>query len=91
MAEDIVGSNMPDFPAAELKPSSQGYGQNGFSGASSDQPGQKTTSGFLPAVGAPINSQTRTLPGSGKEKAAPDAFGMDQARARQPNASKAGV
>lgn len=36
-----------------------GYGQNGFQGASSDLPGQRTTSGFLPDVTAPLNSQVR--------------------------------
>lgn len=41
MAQDIVGSNMP---------ANNGYGQNGYAGASSDQPGQNTTSGFLPGI-----------------------------------------
>lgn len=47
MAVDIVGSKQPQF-ASQAKPTSQGYGQNGFQGPSSDLPGQRTTSGFLP-------------------------------------------
>jgi hypothetical protein len=42
-------------------PADDGYGRNGFTGPSSDLPGKKTTSGFLPKAGAPINSQTRTV------------------------------
>lgn len=39
-----------------------GYGQNGFQGASSDLPGQNTTSGFLPKVTVEIGDwQTRKV------------------------------
>ena len=41
MAEEIVGSKMP---------ANNGYGQNGYSGPSSDTPGKKTTSGFLDGI-----------------------------------------
>lgn len=47
MATDIVGSKQPTFPS-DAKPDNAGYGQNGFQGASSDLPGKRTTSGFLP-------------------------------------------
>jgi hypothetical protein len=49
MAQDVVGSKMPSLASDALKPSKAGYGQNGFAGASSDLPGENTTSGFLPA------------------------------------------
>lgn len=67
MATDIVGSNMP---------SKNGYGQNGFTGASSDEPGKKTTSGFLPqtdlAAGlAKVADQVRTVGPN-----VPDGYGM---------------
>jgi hypothetical protein len=48
MAQDIVGSNLPEFASDALKESKAGYGQNGYAGASSDEPGQNTQSGFLP-------------------------------------------
>jgi hypothetical protein len=39
-----------------------GYGQNGYQGASSDLPGQKTTSGVLPKAKLPDdNGQTRKV------------------------------
>jgi hypothetical protein len=47
MTTNIVGSKTPTFPS-DAKPDNSGYGQNGFGGASSDLPGQHTTSGFLP-------------------------------------------
>lgn len=47
MAIDVVGSKQPQFPS-EAKPDNSGYGQNGFQGPSSDLPGKRTTSGFLP-------------------------------------------
>jgi len=51
MAEEIIGSKMK----ADNK-----YGQNGYQGASSDLPGEKTTSGFLPQSSVPdSNWQTR--------------------------------
>jgi hypothetical protein len=39
---------MGDFIVGSKMKSENGYGQNGYSGASSDTPGQKTTSGMLP-------------------------------------------
>lgn len=48
MAQDVVGSNLSDQASDQLKESSANYGQNGYSGASSDLPGKRTTSGFLP-------------------------------------------
>lgn len=47
MATNIVGSQQPTFPS-DAKPDNSGYGQNGFGGPSSDLPGKRTTSGFLP-------------------------------------------
>ena len=40
-----------------------GYGKNGDTSASSDLPGKKTTSGFLPAVdlASAVNVQTRQI------------------------------
>jgi hypothetical protein len=53
MATDVVGSKMA---------SKNGYGQNGYSGASSDTPGQHTTSGFLPQATLPADwGQTRPV------------------------------
>ncbi len=48
MAVKIVGSDMSSFASEGLKPDPRGYGQNGFGKASSDKPGERTTSGFLP-------------------------------------------
>lgn len=72
MSTDTVGSKSPQFASEQLKPSRAGYGQNGFGGASSDTPGQRTASGFLPGPGEPVNDQLR------KVKADPitPAFGM---------------
>jgi hypothetical protein len=47
MAVDVVGSRAPQFPS-QAKPDNTGYGQNGFQGPSSDLPGKRTVSGFLP-------------------------------------------
>ena len=64
MATDVVGSKMK---------ADNGYGQNGYSGASSDLPGQKTTSGVLPQVAVPAdNWQTRNV----GTKNVPSTFGM---------------
>jgi hypothetical protein len=50
-----------------------GYGQNGYQGASSDMPGQHTTSGFLPQAEIPASDwQMRKV---SKEGYAPS-FGM---------------
>jgi hypothetical protein len=75
MAQDIVGSNMPDFASDALKvpKPKRGYGQNGFNGASSDLPGERTTSGFLPdcdlsaaiAQDTPSDPSRQTLNGKG--------------------------
>lgn len=75
MAQNIVGSKMTDFPAEQLTPQKpkQGYGQNGFNGASSDLPGERTTSGFLPdcdlsaaiAQDTPKDPSRQTLNGKG--------------------------
>lgn len=61
MSTNIVGSNEPDSVAEQIAPSSRLYGQNGFSGPSSDTPGKRTASGFLPGPGTPINSQLRKV------------------------------
>ena len=69
MATQIVGSNMK---------ADNGYGQNGYSGASSDLPGQRTTSGVLPqtdlasAQADRKKFQERTV----DTKNVPTAFGM---------------
>lgn len=70
MAEDfssdvtIVGSK---------EKANNGYGQNGYQGASSDLPGQHTTSGFLPQVIAPTDKwQTREV----SKESYPLSFGM---------------
>lgn len=50
---DIVGSNLKAL---------NGYGQNGYQGASSDLPGHRTTSGFLPQSHVPDSDwQTRKV------------------------------
>lgn len=63
MASDIVGSNSPQFASDALKARKRGYGQNGYGGASSDMPGERTTSGFLPdcKLASAVNSQMRTV------------------------------
>ena len=64
MATDVVGSKMK---------ADNGYGQNGYSGASSDLPGQRTTSGFLPQGAVPTDPwQTRQV----DTKNVPTTFGM---------------
>lgn len=59
MSTKVVGSNEPDSVAKQIAPSSRLYGQNGFGGPSSDTPGNRTVSGFLPDPGTPLNSQLR--------------------------------
>lgn len=45
----MADSNPPPETFVSSKmPANDGYGQNGYRGASSDLPGEKTTSGFLP-------------------------------------------
>lgn len=44
---DTQSAGADSFIGSHLK-AKNGYGQNGFQGASSDLPGEKTTSGFLP-------------------------------------------
>lgn len=64
---------------SHLKPNNR-YGQNGFPGPSSDLPGQHTTSGFLPQVTLPPESddgQTRKV---SAEQYAPS-YGMKSQRA----------
>ncbi len=57
MATEIVGSNLK---------AKNGYGQNGYTGASSDQPGQRTCSDFLPDVSVPSGDwQVRDVGKSG--------------------------
>ena len=58
---------------ASKLPSHGGYGQNGFTGPSSDNPGKHTTSGFLPQVAVPKDDwQTRKV----KPDPYPKSFGM---------------
>ena len=70
MAQDIIGSKMPAL---------NGYGQNGFPGASSDLPGQATKSGFLPAcdvvaaTAASVGGRDGAYLGGRSGKAAPRA------------------
>lgn len=75
MSTDIVGSNMPDSAAEQLKPTKANYGQNQFNGASSDLPGENTRSGFLPGCGTPVNSQLRKV----KADQYPTTFGHKRA------------
>jgi hypothetical protein len=81
MAQDVVGSNMPDLASEALKPSKAGYGQNGYAGASSDMPGENTRSGFLPAcdltvadkqIGPNALDKVRDRNGKGNPKAPTD-------------------
>lgn len=52
------------FVGSHLK-SKNGYGQNGYQGASSDLPGEKTNSGFLPQSTVPKDDwQTRKVDAS---------------------------
>lgn len=85
MVVQVVGSDLSDVAADQLKLSRKLYGQNGFAGASSDTPGQNTKSGFLPDPGTPINSQMRTIPDGN----VPDAYGMK--RQTKPVKSNAGA
>lgn len=76
-----------------------GYGQNGFTGPSSDTPGEHTTSGFLPAVKLPAagnDGQTRDV----KSEQYPTTFGMSGPKAsskvgtsnlRRPNEPRTGT
>lgn len=77
MSTDIVGSNFPD--AAVMDSDGDDYGMNGFDGASSDQPGQRTKSGFLPdcdldaargASGLSADARERTPNGMPQKRAA---------------------
>lgn len=84
-----IGSKMPDEVADQLQATgNKHYGQNGFGGPSSDEPGAVTKSGFLPGPenDALVNSQMRTL-AAGNVK---DGFGMESARSRQPTKDLAG-
>lgn len=72
MSTDSVGSKSPSFASEQLKPSRAGYGQNGFGGPSSDTPGNRTASGFLPGPGEPVNDQLRKV----KAEPLPTTFGM---------------
>ena len=76
MAEDST-----EFVGSHLK-SKNGYGQNGFQGASSDTPGEHTTSGFLSQSSVPV-SDWQTRPVSPEQKV-PTAHAM---RSRVGNAS----
>jgi hypothetical protein len=51
MATEIVGSKMP---------ADDGYGQNGYKGASSECPDKCTTTGFLPQVTLPEGDGVQT-------------------------------
>lgn len=58
---------MTDVFVASREKANNGYGQNGYQGASSDLPGENTTSGFLPAVTLPAENsdgQTRKVDGT---------------------------
>lgn len=80
MAQDIVGSKTPSFASDQLKEDKAGYGQNGYGGASSDHPGEHTTSGFLPGAdlaGARAWDQKIRNRTVSSEPIKP-AFGMDQ-------------
>jgi hypothetical protein len=72
-------SNQPlppndDEIRASREKSHTGYGQNGFAGASSDLPGQETTSGFLPKATIPDDGwQMRPV---GADQADATAYGM---------------
>jgi hypothetical protein len=66
MGTEIVGSHEPTLASDALHPSDRGFGQNGFSHASSDLPGEKSVSGFLPAAVLPKgNPQTRHVSDAG--------------------------
>lgn len=61
MTTKVVGSNEPTFASEQLRPSNAGYGQNQFGGPSSDNPGKRTASGYLPDPGEPVNDQLRKV------------------------------
>jgi hypothetical protein len=42
MSTKIIGSNFPDAASEQLKPSKANYGANGYGGASSDTPSERT-------------------------------------------------
>lgn len=67
------------------QPADNGFGQNGYTGPSSDLPGKKTTSGFLPKGdldnAKAVNVQTRNV----SAEQLPAAFGM---RDRNANPAK---
>lgn len=77
MAEKIVASAEPTY-ASDVRQSNDGYGQNGFGGASSDLPGKNTRSGFLPGPDTPVNDQLRKV----KSDQYPAAFGMKQPKGK---------
>lgn len=68
MTEIVVGSKIK---------ADNGYGQNGFQGASSDLPGEHTTSGFVPQSHLPAEPwQTREV----SKAQYPTAFGCPGAK-----------
>lgn len=80
MATDVVGSKMPSLASDAFKPSQKGYGQNNYGGASSDLPGQRTTSGYLPDPDLPGARALDVKLRNRKVDSTPikPAFGMDQ-------------
>lgn len=61
MSDDTNFTSGTVIGGSKMKPKN-GYGQNGFQGASSDLPGEHTTSGFLPAASVPGEDwQTRKV------------------------------
>lgn len=60
------------FVASKEKPKN-GYGQNGYQGASSALPGQKVTSGFLPEVKLPDGVTAKVNEGANWQTRAVDA------------------
>jgi hypothetical protein len=75
MTEEIIGSKMK---------SENAYGQNGYQGPSSDNPGEKTATGFVPQSSVP-NDGWQTRPVSAEQKV-PTTFGT-----KNPNANPAKV
>ena len=49
MSTQFATSKVPTLASDQLKPSKAGYGQNQFGGPSSDNPGERTASDFLPS------------------------------------------
>lgn len=88
MSTNVVGSNMPTLPSAQLRETKSGYGQNGFGGASSDLPGENSQSGFLPrcdvvaATSDSIGGTDGAYPGGRTGKAPPRASGPKDAGIR---------